>query len=362
MINVQLYTALCQCFGAKNVIPVKQGMKGQFKFGVKSRVVNGKMESYRTICKTQENRSLVGEEFRVPCPFCRDSQPRLYINHLFGTKDRVSGQRYLWLANCYNEGCMSDFKNRKDLFEMLLDKADLSRPLNPGKDMPTNVTADWPGDVWPLADYMRQDPKGLVTQFVYARAWDADELTEKYDVRVIMTPAYMKAWLRDRIIVPVYGSNEELKTWSARRIHDDDSPKWLHCPHVGTGNAIYGLATAKHCRVPRIVEGPADCFPHRGTCAGVFGKVVQQIKARRLAKAFANAKAIALCLDPNQDIREYYEGAPHHIEVAAEELAKHTDVPIIKVYLPKTSDPGGLDADIFNWHIARCADEQEIRI
>ncbi len=33
----------------------------------------------------------VGEEYSTSCPFCGDTRGRLYVNHLWGTKDKFTG-------------------------------------------------------------------------------------------------------------------------------------------------------------------------------------------------------------------------------------------------------------------------------
>ena len=363
MINPELYTALCRVFGQRRVIVVKQGIRGNFEFGTRKRVVGGETQEYRTICKQKDGKAVVvGEEFRIPCPFCNDRLPRLYINHLWGTKDKITNSRYLWMANCYNEGCTSDFGNRKKLLQMVLEGGSLDAPLREGREM-REVKADWPGETWPIYDVAKREPDHPAVKFAYARSWDLQELSECYDVRVIISARYWERTLNDRIIAPVYSGNRELKTWSARLTDpESDQPKWLHCPYVGTGNAVYGLASARKHPVPRVVEGPGDCWPHRGTCAGCFGKVLQPAKAERIAKECADAKAIAMCFDTKQDWRSKMDGKPHHLDQAIETLREYTDIPLIRVEMPLERDPGDLDSDVFNEYIAMCAEEQKIRI
>lgn len=365
MLNVSLYSALCRTFGARNVKVIKQGQRGQFKFGLRQRVVRGEVEDYRTICKQTTNNGsvFVGEEFKVPCPFCRDHLPRLYINHLFGTKDKQTGQRFLWLANCYNEGCMSSFGNRKKLFEMLAAQEDISDLKGQGREARIAAGADWPGDVWSLYDLAKKEPNHPAVWYAYSRSWCPYQLSKQFDVRVIIQSSYMDEWLNSRIIAPVYGGDKALKTWTARKVLPEDTgPKWLHCPHIGTGDALYGLASAAKVSVPGVVEGPGDVWGRRGEATGIFGKHLQDNKARRIAKAFKDAKAIAVILDPNQDYRERLANKQHHLDAAADLLAKYTEVPIIRVRIPEDSDPGSLDYDISQWHIERCADEQRIKI
>ena len=364
MINPGLYSALCATFGIKNVKPVKQGVRGKFKFGTKQRVIKGKVEDYRTICKIGgKNKSLVGEEFRIPCPFCHDHLPRLYINHLWGTKDIVTGHRYLWLANCYNENCMSVFENRKRLYEMVSDRMVGEQKLNKGFDVEVPDVATWPGDVWSLYDVAKREPSHPAIKFCFARFWDAEVLSKQYGVRVLMSTDYWHNALRDRIVVPVYGADKQLKTWSARRVHEEEGgAKWLHCPYIGTGNAIYGLKVAKTAKVGIIVEGPADVWAWQGAGAGIFGKHLQEIKAKRIAKSFSECTAIGICLDPEQDLGEKINGKEHHIVSARKTLEKYTDLPIVEIWLPLTKDPDKLDHDILQYHLERSADEQEIKL
>ena len=363
MINPALYSALRSVFGVKNVHPVKQGQRGNFKFGYRTRVRAGKTEDYRTICKvTQGARTSVGEEFKVPCPFCHDHLPRLYINNLWGTKDTVTGSRYLWMANCYNEGCMSFFEKRKKLFEMVSARMDLNASLNEGVEPRIPESATWPGEMWPLYDVVKRDSNHPASRFCFARTLDPQELTQMYDVRVVIEPDYWPDAMRDRIVAPVYSGSKDLKTWTARRVLDDDSPKWLHCPYIGTGNSIYGLKSAKQSKLPAIVEGPIDVYAWRGRAAGVFGKVVQEAKARRLAKAFKDATAIILALDSEQELSDRLNGNPHHMTIAEETIKQFTTVPIVKLWLPLGRDPGSLDYDILEEHTKRCADEQRIKL
>src|SRR4249920_1968854 len=55
-----------------------------------------------------------GEYYRLCCPYCNDTRYRLYVNHMYGQKDRF-GRRMKFLAVCYNEtACMAKRENQDD--------------------------------------------------------------------------------------------------------------------------------------------------------------------------------------------------------------------------------------------------------
>lgn len=60
-----------------------------------------------------------GETYRVNCPFCSDTRKRLSINHHWGVSGRRTGDDMLFLATCFNEGCLNNREAQEDLRDIV---------------------------------------------------------------------------------------------------------------------------------------------------------------------------------------------------------------------------------------------------
>lgn len=361
--NPELYKALCNFAGRDKVKVEKPGQTGNFYH--KAEVFGGS-KTYRMAKKD----GYVGEEFRIDCPFCLDTKQRLYLNHLWGTVDSLTNSRILWLAQCFNESCTSDFENRKQLFEMIY--GDAVRPiytddLNAVEETPKpEIKVRLPGELVPLDILARNKPDHEAINWCYARGLDPYELSNVYGVGYCVLARKSDSVISRRLVVPIYDIKKgvtELVAWTARKLADDrPGPKWMHSV-APMQNILYGIGTAAKYQTIVVVEGPGDKWSVGLNAVAMFNKIISPGKASILAKVINRRKqpeksAIVILLDPMQDAVAISKGKRHHIETACDLLTSQVQCPVLPVYLPKFADPGSLDSS-FIWACIKKASWKE---
>lgn len=362
-VNKILLQRLKNVFGTKAVSVEKMGQRGQF--GYQSITGQG---AYR-LTKTGVD---VGEEYRINCPFCGDTKRRLYINHLWGTRSTITSSLTLWLAHCFNEECLSDFDNRKDLYEMVYGDLDIPVIVDQvSSDEPdVDKLIKEPGTIVCLSALTNIQPLHPAISWCLARGYDIDELVNLYGVGYCAVSRSSTQKVNERLFVPIYGEAEGehgLVAWTARLVQDrENEPKWVHS--YGTiGKHLYGLDLAKHYETIVVCEGPGDKWAVGPNAVAVLGKTLQRRKIDLLksvlSKRPVNAKSsVVVLLDPDQDKVAIKKKSEHHIVKATKALSESLTCPVLPVYLPSTSDPGGLDRDFIWACIRRAANKAGIYV
>src|SRR3954467_12360719 len=105
-LNPALYTRLQEEFGY--VATAHAGVAANVRYGP---------DAFSDKIKLQLTSS--GEYYRVNCPYCNDSRARLWINHIWGVRDEITGTANLWAAICYNENCLDVSGRLSELHERL---------------------------------------------------------------------------------------------------------------------------------------------------------------------------------------------------------------------------------------------------
>ncbi|HJN07932.1 MAG TPA: hypothetical protein QF564_04525 [Pirellulaceae bacterium] len=105
-INPRLYRALQRRFGD---VAVSNDGESYIPNRTRSMYRRGQFDSQP---------AFAGEYYKVNCPFCTDTTKRLYINHMFAVvgEDRDD---HLYLAHCFNEGCIDSRDVQKELYELI---------------------------------------------------------------------------------------------------------------------------------------------------------------------------------------------------------------------------------------------------
>lgn len=348
-VNNRLVSRLREVFGNHAVHIEKPGQTGQFAMTTTG-------GSYKLVKKG----SSTGEEYRINCPFCSDTKQRLYINHLWGTRSVATKRLTLWLAHCFNEECLTDFENRKELYDMVYNGGDVPVDADMvGEEAVEEemLPIEFPGLVRPLTDILRTDRDHKLIHWCLARGYDPAYLAEHYDIHHVSLGRSTASDMTDRLLAPIYADFDgevKLAAWTARRLEDsgESGPKWKHS--YGTiGNFLYGIEHAQNYETIVITEGPGDAWSVGLNAVAVLGKTLQKRKCDILRSVIGSRdervrSAIVLLLDPAQDETSKKKGLEHHMTKAYKTLMSHLTCPILPVYLPSFTDPGSLDRD-FIW-------------
>lgn len=226
-----------------------------------------------------------GEQYKVSCPFCRDTRTRLYINHTYGQPDDTGRLRYI--ARCYNEDCLKQEENRDKLKTMLTafinvpNRGSMAiRPLAAAWDIPqVRSKPVLPEDTIPLTELHSMIPNHVaITWLMQTRQYSWDMIRQHnvmYCFRSQMWPT-----ATNRIIFPCY-ANGELYGWQARYIGKPPHkrvPKYFNLPNMQKESVFYNWDVAKHSPYLVITEGiPAVHFLGHAAVA-VLGKTISPMQ------------------------------------------------------------------------------------
>jgi hypothetical protein len=372
LLNQALYQRLCARFGRDNVGVNKPGVPGAFGKGVFAPTD----KSYRLI-KLDPTKavSASGEEFNIACPFCGERRSgktgRLYINHLWGTKDPYTDSTILWLMHCYNEECHRNFANRKSLADMIVDGDETFVVAKTDYKPPPPKDAKLPEGVQSLRYLAERDTRHPAVKFCLRRGYDPRELSDVYNVMYCTATGNQNSRAANRLVVPFYTTVDgqaKLAGWTARRLEEPPKnvpqdeldailerigPKWRHSSNP-TGHIVYGLEEASKYPVIVLGEGPGDRWSIGPRSVAVLGKTLSMAKAHRIVTAMAphgKDARIVVALDPSQDKKARLRKAQHHIHAAVKVLKSITQIPVYDLWLPMWADPGSLSRSYFWWHV-----------
>jgi putative hemolysin len=349
--NPELYRRLRR-WSVNNVRVHKPGEAGEF-------APEEIRERHYKKLRLSKSGTRAGEEFSVCCPECNDTKFRLYFNHLWGTADPYSGSQILWLCHCYNEECQNDFNNRRQWAEDILGDGDTVLRIQ--KDVvvePPKTEISLPGEVIPIKQLALQNMSHPAVQFCMNRGYRINELDSQNGVLYCVQSRVYGGAITGRIVAPWYfrkpNGESRLGGWTARKhinVEGDDTSKWMHS-WAPTQDVVYGLSEAVRYRVIVIVEGPGDKWSVGPNACAILGKTLTDRKAKQIVQACRGIpRVFVVALDPDQDNRERVKGKKHHIENAVAVMKSVTSDPVVGLYLPPTTDPGGLDRDYF-WSYA----------
>lgn len=368
LLNQALYQRLCVRFGRDNVGVNKPGMPGAFGKGVFAPTD----KTYRLI-KIDSSRadSASGEEFNIACPFCGERRSgksgRLYINHLWGTKDPYTDSTILWLMHCYNEDCHRNFANRKALAEMIVNGDETFVVAKTDYQPPPPKDAKLPEGVQSLRYLAEHDLHHPAVKFCVRKGYDPRELSDVYNVMYCSATANAGGRAANRLVVPFYttvAGQQKLAGWTARRLEepakdasDEEKerigPKWRHSANP-TGHIVYGLEEASKYPVALVGEGPGDKWSMGPQAVAVLGKTISVAKAARIVNALqlhGEQARIIIVLDPAQDRKAKLRKTPHHIHTAVKVFKGITHIPVYDLWLPTWADPGSLSRSYLWWHV-----------
>jgi hypothetical protein len=281
-----------------------------------------------------------GEYYRVNCPYCTDGRKRLWINHMWGVPDEVTGSKNLWLAICYNEDCMSRVGRSYELYDRVYAFKNANMRGQPivilqgEKEEVALREVAMPGITLRLDRVPETDD---VCTYLRNRGLDPGYLGRTFNVSYCLDATSNYPMAQGRIIIPVY-MRGLLVGWQCRYVGDVDwkargIPKYYNRPNMARRLMLYNFDTAKKHPYVVVTEGPMDAWSVGESAVAMFGK---HPSVRQLTMLCENwDKAIIVLLDGDA-----WDDAVEITERLRQESYKGTVIP---VRLPQDSDPGGLD-------------------
>ncbi len=286
-----------------------------------------------------------GEYMCVSCLFCNDNRKRLWVNHRYGTLDEATGSHFKHLAICYNEDCLADPDNRRELEEKLLGFQNRNARDLPVFEIREGTRVDVPMGKVPLPGECirvdRLDPTHAAVRYLAGRDYDVDELGARYKVSYCTDALASYRMASRRLIVPVYADGVRVG-WQARVAADIDFkktgvPKYYTRPGFAKRRVLYNLDRASKGRVLAVVEGVTDAW--RVGCEGValLGKTVSRDQTE-LVGAWARRVdgLVVVMLDPEAS------DEADKVHATLESAAGH----VVRVELPPGRDPGKFNRDV----------------
>lgn len=297
-----------------------------------------------------------GEYYTLNCPFCNDTRGRLWINHMWGYLYPQTKNRNLWLAVCYNEGCLSRPGKAKRLYQMIFEDilngrdrhfSDAVLPGQRPSHRPQVYKA--PGPILYPLQALPHDHHALL----YLRSRGYDPLWLSRALGVSYCPqAYPEFSLAtDRIIVPIT-FNGNLVGWQARYIGDcpHGVPKYCNQTGMKKTEIVYNFEHARRYRYVIICEGCTDVWRVGPPAVALFGKTLSPTQRALLTTTWANGTAVVL-LDGE---------APEEARAVYDALGSIRQRVLIS--LPQGTDPGDLSHDELWRTITEAASEQGVQL
>ncbi len=302
--------------------------------------------------------SHAGEYYQICCPYCGDTRHRLYVNHRFGKID-VYGRQLLFLATCFNEGCLSNREHFKDFLNRL-DSDEVSEAVvTPGKVVSEELRETLPpGPTIALTD-LPKTHAALV--YLRSRGFDPYALARKFGITYCKVSRY--SFASNRIIIPIYHGGK-LKGWQARYIGELDwkgpkkkelPPKYFNAPGAHfKSKVIFNWEQMKQWYTGVIEEGPTDVFRFGVMSGCIFGNSMSDIQKRMFAAAFRKRSGVLL-LDP-----EEYDTPLTQKTLAY--FREHMPGKFCAVKLPDGTDPGSLATEFLRDYVKEQAARQGVKV
>lgn len=239
-----------------------------------------------------------GESYYVCCPFCGDRHHQLSISYMYAQRDEETGRQLLHLAYCHAAKCMSRYKNRVALAEMLSANDGLLEEarLRQGKVVSdAERVVELPS---PLTRLDKLPKKHPARRYLRQRGFNPDKVGKFYDVHYCNGGDDPLA--RDRIIIPVYRSGR-LRGWQSLALEpgegdrgdDGQTPTFLSALGMKTSDLWYNLDRARDYATGVIVRWPTDVWAFGLMALCPVGNSVTEMH-QRVIRAVFRARAVVL--------------------------------------------------------------------
>lgn len=331
-------------------------LKNEFgSVGISHEGISAVRNTYRDIYNEQIKTELVttGEYYKVDCPYCNDTRKRLWINHLWGYTDDITGNKNLWLAICYNEDCLAEPGRREALYDRLFSfqnafLRDKIKITEGSKDSQKLIEVDYPGHVVTLD---RLSPSHKANSFLLCRGYNPYILGTKFQISYCLEAKDNYPQADDRIVIPIY-MNNILVGWQCRYIGDLNwkktrISKYYSMPNMPRSLMLYNYDNAIKFPFVVVCEGPSDVWRVGNFSVASFGKHLSSNQIELLCKSWKGG-AIVILMDG--------DAWDQSLELEKKLVAAKYDGHIISVRLPKDRDPGSLDNDlILDYIVNQCS-------
>jgi DNA primase len=306
-------------------------------------------EVYCAVVPGAEKFTLADNVLTMNCPYCGDRRRRLYVHHLWCTKDPFSGERMRHLATCYNEDCLhqhyADFEEKVFAWE-----------ANPRRRYPEMAVAtpeiaesgelaeaELPGVCPSVADLPRTH---RAVGYLAGRGFDVAALARHWDVRYC-EEATTHREAEGRIIVPVrFGGR--LVGWQGRHVGECDwkrerLAKYYNLPSFHKRRVLYNFDRASTRRCVVVVEGVSDAWKVGRNAVALLGKTFSHDQVELLQQWKAEHEGdvvVVLMLDPDARGGKSYERTVEGLREVVKARRR------VEVSLPEGVDPGSLSRPV----------------
>ena len=305
-----------------------------------------------------------GEYYMVNCPFCTDTQFRLWVNHMFA----VDGE-HMHAAVCYNTNCLSDSNNFSTFcwrvasppaglqYAVTMSQIKQGVILTPAQMREVKS----PGDTTPVGELPGWHK---IRQYLEGRGFNCQKLQDRYGVSWCANSSFSMAV--DRIIIPIMADGVTVG-WQARYPSNDlpqyanfKTPKYYTMPGMKKTHLLYNRDVAFRRKIVTVMEGPTDVWRFGRTGVCLFGKKISATQASLIAAR--KPEAVVVLLDPAVNVADRKLGLPHHIDAAVSYLANYADLyqRILPVYLPKQHDPGSMPRKLSHAAVVAAAESSTL--
>lgn len=270
-----------------------------------------------------------GEYYCVCCPFCREPNFKLWINHLYGaTCNAKTGRRNdTYLATCYRNGCTEKEGRLAQLEDLIFGPGTTMRRnmvIRPGVVTDANTELDLPGDILALESLPPYHP---AIEYLTSRQFDIGELSSIFNVGVCTEASQRYRMMNGRIFIPAY-FNGKLVTWQGRLSREARSGEIKYYTQGRKSQALYNYDVAAKEESVVLVEGAPSVWRLGRGAVCLFGKTLSQWQENTIATTWAG-KPVFVMLDCD---------AQKELEQAVMQLCQH-NLQVVPVVLPDSRDP-----------------------
>jgi hypothetical protein len=241
---------------------------------------------------------LPGECYRVPCPFCSDTQHSLWVSYRWGEYSRERKARNLSPAVCYHRDCLARPGVARQLSDLVFgDGATGLMPDPAGGGLRPTVTG-WPVKApgpysYPLHALEDDHPAVL---YLRGRGYDTKYLGRHLRVGYcpVAHPEFRTA--QGRIIIPVC-QGYACVGWQARYVGeppDPRVPKDYVMPGMDTTRVLYNFDVARKYPIVVVCAGAPDVWAFGPEAVALLGREVSSAQARLVASAWGRGSAVIL--------------------------------------------------------------------
>jgi hypothetical protein len=295
-----------------------------------------------------------GEYYRASCPFCHDTRKRLYVNHLWGTPDPVTGEPLHALAICYNADCLKDhYREFRDAIvePVWRDMREASRSMRLSSPSLHDLEAlplgpvPLPGEVIPVDEL---PPDHHAARYLRDRGFDLRELASTWDVGFCVTGTGMHSRAAQRIFVPFLFKGDRVGwqcRWPGENYKAIGAEKYYFPKGFRKSRVLYGHDAALFFPYVIVVEGVTDAWAVGDGAVALAGKTISESQYDLLS-AWAEADGLAvLMLDAGAWTTEQPDAARAREKHAATlaRLGSIFDGRVVEVTLEGGGDPGSYD-------------------